>query len=48
VLAGEAPSRGRVLHTPGHARGHVCLHDEATGTVVVGDMVASVGTRIRR
>jgi len=44
VLAGEAPSRWRVLHTPGHARGHVCLHEEATGTVVVGDMVASVGT----
>jgi ribonuclease/clavin/mitogillin len=44
VLAGEAPSRFRVLHTPGHAAGHVCLHDEATRTLVVGDMVASVGT----
>jgi glyoxylase-like metal-dependent hydrolase (beta-lactamase superfamily II) len=33
-----------VLHTPGHAVGHVCLHDEATGAAVVGDMVASVGT----
>lgn len=44
VLAGETPSRWRVLHTPGHAPGHLCLHDEATGTIVVGDMVASVGT----
>jgi len=34
----------RVLHTPGHAPGHVCLHDEAGGALVCGDMVASVGT----
>ncbi len=34
----------RVLHTPGHAPGHVCLHDERSGAIVVGDMVASVGT----
>ncbi|MEO7112183.1 MAG: MBL fold metallo-hydrolase [Polyangiaceae bacterium] len=33
-----------VLHTPGHAPGHVCLHNEQTRTLVVGDMVASVGT----
>ena len=44
VLEGEVPSRWRVLHTPGHAAGHVCLLEEATGTAVVGDMVASVGT----
>jgi len=43
-LAGPAPERWRVLHTPGHAPGHVCLHDEDEGVVVVGDMVASVGT----
>jgi glyoxylase-like metal-dependent hydrolase (beta-lactamase superfamily II) len=43
-LAGPVPERWRVLHTPGHAPGHVCLLDEAEGTVVVGDMVASVGT----
>jgi glyoxylase-like metal-dependent hydrolase (beta-lactamase superfamily II) len=42
-LAGPVPERWRVLHTPGHAPGHVCLLDEA-GTLVVGDMVASVGT----
>jgi ribonuclease/clavin/mitogillin len=34
----------RVLHTPGHAPGHICLHDEATGALVCGDMVASIGT----
>jgi glyoxylase-like metal-dependent hydrolase (beta-lactamase superfamily II) len=43
-LAGPVPERWRVLHTPGHAPGHVCLLDDAEGTVVVGDMVASVGT----
>ncbi len=34
----------RVLHTPGHAPGHVVLFDEARGIAIVGDMVASVGT----
>lgn len=43
-LAGPTPERWRVLHTPGHAAGHVVLHDEDAGTLVVGDMVASVGT----
>jgi glyoxylase-like metal-dependent hydrolase (beta-lactamase superfamily II) len=43
-LAGPVPERWRVLHTPGHAPGHVCLLEEAEATVVVGDMVASVGT----
>ena len=44
VLDGPAPERWRVLHTPGHAQGHVCLHEETSGTLVVGDMVASKGT----
>ena len=43
-LAGVVPERWHVLHTPGHAPGHLCLHDPVDGTVVVGDMVASVGT----
>jgi endoribonuclease LACTB2 len=44
VLDDDIPSRWRVLHTPGHAVGHVCLHQETTKVLVVGDMVASVGT----
>ena len=36
--------RWRVLHTPGHAQGHVCLYDEASRAAVVGDMVAGFGT----
>lgn len=37
-----------VLHTPGHARGHVVLVDRRPGAraMIVGDMVASVGTII--
>jgi endoribonuclease LACTB2 len=34
----------RLWHTPGHARGHLCLVNETSGTALVGDMVASVGT----
>jgi glyoxylase-like metal-dependent hydrolase (beta-lactamase superfamily II) len=33
-----------VLHTPGHAVGHICLRDNASDNLIVGDMVASVGT----
>jgi ribonuclease/clavin/mitogillin len=44
VLDGQRPESWRVLHTPGHAPGHVCLFEERTRTVIVGDMVASVGT----
>ena len=44
VLEGPAAERWTVLHTPGHAWGHVCLWEEDSGTVVVGDMVATVGT----
>lgn len=43
-LGGTIPMRWRVLHTPGHAPGHLCLHDEDAGTLIVGDMVASEGT----
>jgi glyoxylase-like metal-dependent hydrolase (beta-lactamase superfamily II) len=43
-LDGPEPQRWEVLHTPGHAPGHVCLFERGLGAVVVGDMVASVGT----
>jgi ribonuclease/clavin/mitogillin len=43
-LAGKPSQRWRVLHTPGHARGHICLVDERSRAAVVGDMVASVST----
>ncbi len=44
VLDGPVPSKWKALHTPGHAPGHLCLHDEASGDILVGDMVATVGT----
>jgi ribonuclease/clavin/mitogillin len=44
VLDGPEPTSWRVLVTPGHAWGHLCLHDERSKTLVVGDMVAGIGT----
>jgi endoribonuclease LACTB2 len=34
----------QVLHTPGHASGHIVLWNEALRLLVGGDMVAAVGT----
>lgn len=34
----------QVLHTPGHAPGHLCLYDEAARLVVAGDMIAAEGS----
>lgn len=31
------PREWRVVHTPGHARGHVCLYDEVNGLMLTGD-----------
>jgi glyoxylase-like metal-dependent hydrolase (beta-lactamase superfamily II) len=36
--------RWQVLLTPGHAPGHLCLHEPSLRIAIVGDMVASVGT----
>ena len=44
VLEGPTPSSWDVLHTPGHAPGHVCLYNRASGDLIAGDMVASVGS----
>ncbi len=44
ALGGPVPEQWSVLHTPGHAWGHVCLWNESQRAVVVGDMVASTGT----
>lgn len=44
TLDGPVPQSWQVLHTPGHARGHLCLWEAELRAVVVGDMVASQGT----
>jgi glyoxylase-like metal-dependent hydrolase (beta-lactamase superfamily II) len=43
VVTTDDGTRWEVMHTPGHAPGHVCLFD-AAGTTVAGDMVAGIGT----
>ena len=45
-LQGKTPTALTALHTPGHAPGHLCFTDEASGIMIAGDMVASVGTII--
>jgi glyoxylase-like metal-dependent hydrolase (beta-lactamase superfamily II) len=44
ALEGPTPQRWRVLHTPGHAWGHLCLFEPDAGALLAGDMVATVGT----
>ncbi|MEM7050415.1 MAG: MBL fold metallo-hydrolase [Acidobacteriota bacterium] len=44
VLDGPRPFPIRVLHTPGHARGHLCFYEENGGSLIAGDMVAGIGT----
>jgi glyoxylase-like metal-dependent hydrolase (beta-lactamase superfamily II) len=43
-LAGPTPLALDVVHTPGHAPGHLCFHERTSGALIAGDMVASVGT----
>jgi glyoxylase-like metal-dependent hydrolase (beta-lactamase superfamily II) len=43
-LSGPTPRRLRVIHTPGHAPGHICVLEERSGFLIAGDMVAGVGT----
>jgi ribonuclease/clavin/mitogillin len=43
-LEGEPRIALRVLHTPGHARGHLCLHELRTGTLIAGDNIVGLGS----
>jgi glyoxylase-like metal-dependent hydrolase (beta-lactamase superfamily II)/8-oxo-dGTP pyrophosphatase MutT (NUDIX family) len=43
-LKGDPRIALRVLHTPGHARGHLCLYEERTGTLISGDNVVGLGS----
>ncbi len=43
-LSGDVPMRFDVVHTPGHARGHLCLIEQTSRAAIVGDMVAGMGT----
>lgn len=44
VLKGEPRIALRVMHTPGHARGHLCLYEERTGTLISGDNIVGLGS----
>lgn len=44
VLAGDPPFPVCVVHTPGHARGHLCFLEETCRSVLVGDLLAGLGT----
>lgn len=41
---GEPPFAIQVVHTPGHARGHLCFLEEASRSAIVGDLIAGLGT----
>jgi len=43
-LNGEPRISLRALYTPGHARGHLCFHDERTGALITGDNIVGFGS----
>jgi ribonuclease/clavin/mitogillin len=43
-LSGAPRIALRAMHTPGHARGHLCFHEEATGTLISGDNIVGLGS----
>ncbi len=43
-LKGQPVIEMRVMHTPGHARGHLCLYEARTGTLVSGDNIVGMGS----
>jgi ribonuclease/clavin/mitogillin len=43
-LGGEPSIKLTAMHTPGHARGHLCFYDEATGALITGDNIVGLGS----
>ncbi len=43
-LQGNPKLSLRALHTPGHARGHLCFHEARTGTLISGDNIVGLGS----
>jgi glyoxylase-like metal-dependent hydrolase (beta-lactamase superfamily II) len=43
-LDGDPPLRLVAMHTPGHARGHLCFYHEATGALITGDNIVGLGS----
>jgi ribonuclease/clavin/mitogillin len=43
-LDGSPEIRLRAMHTPGHARGHLCFYEARTGTLISGDNIVGLGS----
>lgn len=43
-LQGSPEIRLQAMHTPGHARGHLCFHEARTGTLISGDNIVGLGS----
>jgi len=43
-LSGDPVVSLLALHTPGHARGHLCFYDEQTGALISGDNIVGFGS----
>jgi glyoxylase-like metal-dependent hydrolase (beta-lactamase superfamily II) len=44
TLDGEPPLQLQAMHTPGHARGHLCFHDAQRGVLITGDNIVGFGS----
>lgn len=44
LLGGVGGFPVRVIHTPGHARGHLCFLEAKHGSMLAGDLIAGLGT----
>lgn len=44
TLQGDPAMQFRIMHTPGHAKGHLCLVEESSKATLAGDMVSGVST----
>ena len=43
-LGGERPFPVRIVHTPGHTRGHLCFFDETHRSLIAGDLASTLST----
>ena len=44
TLAGGHRAEWVALHTPGHARGHLCFFEKRLRSIIAGDLVSTLGT----
>jgi glyoxylase-like metal-dependent hydrolase (beta-lactamase superfamily II) len=44
TLDGEPHVQLQAMHTPGHARGHLCFHDAQRGVLITGDNIVGFGS----